>query len=1192
MPQQEQQELSLVNPVEEANIQQRVASNPYYSVFVSASAGSGKTKLLVDRLLRLMMPVIDDKGKIHPGTPPQKIQCLTYSKAAAAEMAIRLQRKLSEWVGLSDKELDHALNDLEIKSNPVMRKAARALFAEILDLPGGMRIETNHAFCQSILQRFPLEAMIIPQFKIIEEGDNLLTFKRAFEEKIDDIAVQDIQTLSPLVNNDNFLQILQELQQNQQHLQPVLQLIERNQFAPYLQKLLQLPYISKEEYLTEICQHWFEEDHLRACIEHNKSLKNKSIQTLIAKLTAWLDLSFEQRILQWDFWRSCFLTQKQDPRVFKVNKGDNDTILTDLNKQAAYVIEACQLLNKYDVYHYTLALLNVFTLIWQHYQEIKRTQGVLYYSDLINYTLQLLDDPGTAWVLFKLDGGLDHILLDEVQDNSTEQWRIAANLSNEFFAGLGRDHHNARTRTFFAVGDYKQSIYSFQGAKPKEFFRWKERLGQQVRDAGELWEDPQLRVSFRSSQIILDFVDQVFSTEANLPGVWDYSSLDQSRIHRSAKIDAPGRIDLWPLVTIEKNQDEDLETLWKPLKVNQQHITSDLVLAEYLANWIKKQIGQIPPYGGDPIKAGDILILIRKRSDFSRALIRALKSKNLPLANLVKTQLLDQIAVQDLLVLCEVLLLPQDDLILACVLKSPLGGLSEDSLMELAASRSQGQTLWDALLTRHEEREDWKTVWLMLSHLFARVDYVSPYALLVEILGEYRGRAKLLARLGGEAVEAIDELLAQALRYEDSHIPSLQGFLYWLKQSERTIKNEAESNLDMIRIMTVHGAKGLQGRVVILPDTMNLAAKQGGFQSDNVLIWKEDPQKNIQIPLYIPNNKFKIQESDYYKKEKLRLEKEESNRLLYVALTRASEWLLICGWRKNQEGNKSTAHKDEDQSRQTWYEDCDRAIRQLPNIQFCDFKEQWDGRHYFAEKKGKLTTQKEYKIDDSIEQKRKEKIKLPQWLGQKNDWLAEVLPAEEPAARQYIPSRPEGIIFGNVPEMISPAKVKEKKDPFFRGRVIHTLLQYLPDYPHHQRYEVASKWFQQKGSIFSSQEKEKIIHQVLQTIESPELRLLFDAESLIEQPITGIVKDVVITGQIDRMRILPDQIWLCDFKSGYKIPKRPETISKTYLRQMSAYWVLLKQIYPKHSIKPLLIWTENLTIMQLSDDLLERYLPA
>ncbi len=1186
----QQQELSFLNPVEEANDQQRIASNPDFSVFVSASAGSGKTKLLVDRLLRLMMPWKDKKGKIHPGTPPHKIQCLTYSKSAATEMAIRLQKKLSEWIGYTDKELDRALKDLQIKPCQAIRKAARSLFANILDLPGGMRIETNHAFCQSILQRFPLEAHIIPQFKIIEEGDNLLMFRRAFNEKIDDIAEHDIQILSPLINNNNFFELLQELQQSQHYLQPVLNLVNQKQFVPYLQKCWGLTYKNKEDYLSYICKNWFDEKSLRICLEQYRSIKRKMTKTTVNTLLFWLNLSTEQRIDQLGLLKESLLRSDGKKRKLSVDKGDDDQILILLDRQADYILQVSETLNQYDVCQFTEALLNVFILIWQHYQEIKRSQGVLHYSDLINYTLHLLDDSGAAWVLFKLDGGLEHILLDEVQDNSVEQWSIADNLSSEFFAGKESWHSISHPRTIFAVGDYKQSIYSFQGAKPEAFFNFRTKIAEKVKNAGELWADPQLRVSFRSSQIILDFVDKVFSSENGLSGVWDNLSNHQFQIHRSARLDAPGRVDIWPLSTMDEIKEEDLETLWTPLKENQHYSTPDFLLAECLASWIKKQIGRLPSYGGQPIKAGDILILIRKRSNFSRALIRALKIKNIPLVNLVKTQLLDQIVVQDLLVLCEVLLLPQDDLTLACVLKSPLGGLSEESLMELSSSRSKGQTLWNALFIRHLEKDDWQKAWSMLSRLFARVDYISPYALFVEILGEYRGRAKFLARLGEEALEAIDELLSQALHYEENHIPSLQGFLYWLKQSERTIKNEAEADLDMVRIMTVHGAKGLQGRLVILPDTMNPSSQQGGFQSDRVLVWKEDSQNNIKIPLYIPNKNYQIKESQYYIRAKKELDEEESNRLLYVALTRASEWLLICGWDEAKSKKKVGKLIDDEKLRKTWYNVCGKALNQLPDVQSCAFQKKWEGTHYYIEQKIAFFSNTTVCPSNSLENQVSEQIKLPHWLKQKEGVIS--LPIEDASLIHYIPSRPEGVLLGDVPALISPVKIKKNKDPFYRGRIIHALLQYLPAYSKEERFNLAYQWLHQRNFKLSVQELEIMVLKIIELIERPELAPLFDSQSLVEQPITGIVNDLVITGKIDRMRIISRKIWLCDFKSGERIPKTPETVPKTYLRQMASYWVLLKEIYPNHQIKPFLIWTDALKVIDLSADLLENYLPS
>ncbi|MDI2090970.1 double-strand break repair helicase AddA [Commensalibacter oyaizuii] len=1176
-----------ITPVDEANEQQRLAATPEISVFVSASAGSGKTKLLVDRLLRLMLPRLGKDGKIHPGTHPQRIQCLTYSKAAAAEMAIRLQRKLSEWVGYSDPELDEALQDLQISPDDTMRKAARALFAQVLDLPGGMRIETNHAFCQSILRRFPLEAEINPQFKVIEEGDNILIFKRAFDEKIDEASSSDVEFLSPAVSSQNFLEILQELQQFQRFLPPLFHLIDHQEFAPYLQKLLRLPCATKAEYLYMVCNEWRDEEQFRSCLNQAVSADSKTLKRLGETALTWLNYDTQQRCERWNDLVYCFLTQEKKLRSIKGTKTDNPEIADYLKSQGEYILEVLDHLNSYLVYDYTLALFRVFTPIWKRYQEIKRTQGALYYNDLIVSTLTLLDDPGAAWVLYKLDGGLDHILLDEVQDNSAEQWKIAADLSNEFFSGIGSDDHLPHPRTVFAVGDYKQSIYSFQGAKPQEFLFWHKDFRQKVLDAGQLWRDPQLRVSFRSSQVILDFVDQVFSPHQGLKGLtgnYDQSGNIELITHRSAKTDAPGRVDIWPLVQVDSADTEEEMELWQPLKENQTYLSAELILADSLAEWIKNQIGKIPSYGGAPIVAGDILILIRKRSNFSKALIRSLKSKNIPLANLVRTQLLDQLAVQDLLILCEILLLPQDDLALACVLKSPLGGLDDESLMQLAAPRREGQSLWGALYLRHKERPEWLKVWKMLSSLFLRIDYVTPYALLVEILGEHHGRAKLLARLGGEAVEAIDELLSQALQYENLHTPSLQGFLYWLKQSERMIKNEAETNLDMVRIMTVHGAKGLQGRLVILPDTMNVASPRGGFQVKNILAWKEDLQQGLMVPLYVPRKQFDLVENASYREDRKQTEEEESNRLLYVALTRASEWLLICGWQKPSNHDKSI----DELPQGNWYKHSFYAIRQL-NAQRQSFIGEWSGDHWWVEQGQPQVLQKE-KVAEK--ENNINPVSFPQWMGRDKGWIARSLPSEDRSATAHLtPSRPDGVEFGELPSVVSPLQTKVEKDPLQRGKLVHQLLQYLPDCPHEKRYSIALRWLQQLQNNYSTAEIERLVQQVLRTMEHPDLQLLFDSKSLVEQPIVGQIHDVVITGQVDRMRILDNQIIFCDFKSGRRIPKSVEEVPITYLKQMAAYWALLRSLYPKHQIKPLIIWTDITKIMFLPEHLMIQYCP-
>lgn len=1188
--------------IDRANAQQRLASNPEASVFVSASAGSGKTKLLVDRLLRLMLPRIDGEGKLQPGTHPHRIQCLTYSRAAAAEMAIRLQRRLGEWVGFTNEELDRSLIELEITPTPEIRKAARALFAEVLDLPGGMRIETNHAFCQSILKRFPVEAAVVPQFKIIEESDNFQALQRAIEQGIPDVTDEKIKALSEQISIDNFFQVLKELLSHKRQFNALIPLIEQGKIDHIIAEIFGIPYLNEDQLIQPVCEHWPDEEAYFSflkesleIVEQEKSVKQ--IQNCLTQAIRWLSLPVSQRRAQWDRWCSCYLTAKGTILNFLSTDGKTEALKKIKAKLYKNAERLCRIEHQRIVSRtarISLCLLQAAVPILKNYQESKKHQGVVDYNDLISHTLDLLDDPGAAWILYKLDGGLDHILLDEVQDNSGEQWRIASDLSAEFFAGLGIESNAPRPRTIFAVGDFKQSIYSFQGADPAQFDRWRQRFREKVLAAHQIWQEPQLTVSFRSTEPILDFVDHVFTSENSSSGLSEGGQDKVALKHESSKLGEGGRVELWPLV-IEQTEKTDDDNLWEVLDENIQQQSADQQLANELASWINKQIGKVPPYGGKPIMAGDILILVTKRSAFVFNLIRALKSRKIPVATLVRTNLTDQLAVKDLLALCDVLLLPQDDLTLACVLKSPLGGLTEDDLMELAGRRQEDQPLWSALRSRYYENERWDRAWKMLYTLFNRIDYVSPYELLSEILGEHGGRAKIMARLGGESLEAIDELLSAAQQYETNHTASVQGFLHWLRSSERIIKHEAESTFDMVRIMTVHGAKGLQGRLVILPDTVNPAGDRRKGNKNDRLFWTKDPSSDLEIPLYVPRKELQTPLTIDLQKRLYQAEIEERNRLLYVALTRASEWLVICGWYKPKSNSKE---KETDEAvnfpEDVWYQYCRNAIQAmsaLPKYKFEHHPFKWEGELLVVEKQSSFKPEK-VASKGSITLKTPDEIILPSWMGKEPDWIGVPPPEEAENLTSLIPSRPDGVYLGKVPSVHSPLQATGKKVPFFRGRLVHELLQYLPDCPKEEREAIALQWIERTNMHMKSQDAKVLIKQVLSVMEHSDLHFLFDSESLVEQPLIGVVDGIVITGKIDRMRILPEQVIICDFKSGRRAPKIAENIPEIYLKQMAAYRSLIREIYPNRLVNALLVWTDDAKITKIPEILLEKYYPT
>ena len=484
-------------------------------------------------------------------------------------------------------------------------------------------------------------------------------------------------------------------------------------------------------------------------------------------------------------------------------------------------------------------------------------------------------------MLYKLDGGLDHLLLDEVQDTAPQQWRIAHALTEEFFAGAGAREDK---RTIFAVGDRKQSIYSFQGADTAEFDRSHDELAGRVRASGRIFEDVELDVSFRSTGPVLALVDAVFADPAARPGV---VAPGETLAHYADRVGHAGTVELWPLAPVPAPTPH---RPWTVPEQNQSQTSARQLLADTLADWIRDQTNGsvLLESKGRPLAAGDVLILVRRRDEFARVLLRALKARGVPVAGLDRLVLTDQPAVQDLMALADALLLPSDDLTFGCVLTSPLGGLSDDELSDLAIDRPG--SLWDALRGRADERPSWRRAADFFTLLLGRVDYVSPYALLAEALGPLGGRARLFNRLGAEAAEPVDEMLNAALTYGARHPPSLQGFLHWLRRSGAEVKREAEAAGNLVRIMTVHGAKGLQAPLVIVPDTSALP------QEDGALVWANDAATGRAVPLWAPRKEFRCPALDQLRVAGRQRQMEEHNRLLYVALTRAEDRLLVCGW--------------------------------------------------------------------------------------------------------------------------------------------------------------------------------------------------------------------------------------------------------------------------------------------------------
>ncbi|MFT8665267.1 double-strand break repair helicase AddA [Acetobacter orientalis] len=1174
--------------ITQANVQQGLASDPTASVFVSASAGSGKTKLLIDRLLRLMLPRQLESGDIAPGSHPARILCLTFTKAAAAEMAIRLQQRLGRWVTLQDTALDRELHALSVPCTPETRRQARALFADVLDLPGGMRIGTIHAFCQSLLRRFPLEAAMNPHFTVMEETDASLALLGCVETVL---GGKNTATLAPLAGQiglSDFVSLAGKLRHLPQAERMLEWALKQPQDIPtiFCRVLGLSPAALKGSDLDQrqaACTAIPHEETLRAFLGILADEGTDTVKRNVLVLLDWLTLAPIQRAEQWDVWRHGFLTKDGKPRSTGLITAKLRTKYTSqaeyLVREAERIVAVEETLRARALAGLGVALLQSAAPVAALYAARKTQRGLVEYDDLIRRTLGLLREPGAAWVMYKLDGGIDHLLLDEVQDTSREQWRIAGDLTEEFFAGEGTRTLNETPRTVFAVGDYKQSIYGFQGADPDSFRTWRRVFKERTQAAGLRWREPELTVSFRSTAPVLALVDAVFSVPEAAKGVAEEDG--RAMHHQSARPGQGGRVELWPLAEAGEEEDESTSP-WQAAQANTTRQSPRQKLADTLARHIARTLATPPQAGEKPLTPGDVLILVPRRSPFVTALIRALKTENVPVATLVRTGLADQLAVQDLMALCAALLLPQDDLTLACVLTSPLGGVSDASLMDLATQRRPAEPLWSALRTRHTERPEWAQAWALLDSLFHRVDYLTPHELLSEALGRAGGRARLLARLGPEAAESIDELLSAALRYQEQHPPSLQGFVHWLRNSEESVKREAEAGGDSVRVMTAHGAKGLQARLVILPDTV------GKPKYEDRLFWAKDKHTGLDVPVYVPRSALATGLTQSLRAATQACAIEEYNRLLYVALTRAAERLIVCGWMPSQHIPP-----------ESWYERCKVGF-EAAGAQKRPWQEgDWQGEALVLEEVPALQPEGAQPTQQASAAPAPEsRPALPSWMGYAPLWRPVLPVAEKTLARPLSPSRPDDAMLGPLPPVRSPLDVASitpaaaREAAFRRGNLIHALLQYLPAHPPEQWAERAQGWLARPASGLKPAEAQHLAHQVLGVLALPDLAPLFAPEARAEQKLAGLAGGQVIVGQVDRMRVLPDRVLVCDFKSGRHMPRNVAGTPVLYLRQMAAYRALLQGLYPTKPIVCVLVWTEGPRADVLPDTMLAAHAPG
>ncbi len=1147
--------MSPVSAPAEVLARQREASDPAVSAWVSANAGSGKTYVLAQRVIRLLLE----------GTDPTKILCLTFTKAAAANMANRVFSELSRWTGLDDAALDEAMRGIGVRTRDAVRRArARRLFAQALETPGGLKVQTIHAFCTRLLHQFPFEANVAARFDVLDEraqngllsGASLAVLIEAAGSP-DSAAGRALTTATAAVADQSFVEVVNEAIRQREKLRSwidaaggveaaiadlcgPLGITAADTLERVEAEIIDGPLLPMRQWqaVADIFRYGGKIDAAQAA-----RLDGALAAAGAARVKTYLEV---------------FFTQKGEERARIATKSieaEHPELVERLSAERARLLALIERRRALISRDNTAALITIADQVIARYQAEKERRGVLDYDDLIGKTLDLLNRVDAAWVHYKLDLGIDHVLIDEAQDTSPRQWEIIAKLVSEFTAGLGA--REGRKRSIFAVGDEKQSIFSFQGAAPDAFAKM-HRSFKRAYDAAELPLVPiELKYSFRSLQIILDAVDEVFGRPPAFHGLTAETEQIPTA-HSAVRAQAPGHVEIWPLEQpAERPAIKPWDAPFDATTPDDPRVTLASKIARAVRAWIAR--GDLVGEGETrhPLRHGDILILVRQRGPQFEAIIRALKNAEVPVAGADRLVLTEHIAVMDLLALADALLLPEDDLALATVLKSPLFGLDDNDLFTLAHARAG--SLRASLSAQSEPR--FTEISARLDAYGQRAQVETPFAFYARVLGTERGRAKILARLGGEAIDALDEFLDLALDYERNEVPSLQGFAHWLRAANAEIKRDMEMDRDEVRVMTVHGAKGLEAPIVILADTLSppagppqrqprlLALPHHGAApgAPDRIIWAA--RKDDDVPAIARARQAAATAAEH-----------EHRRLLYVAMTRAADRLVICG-----------AAGERKMPENCWYDLVAQALVPLAAEEPADHG---DGNVWRWRKVAPDAAAPVPAVD------RPQSIAVPSWLAR-----------DAPPGRQVFALTPS--VDDGAAASARAASREDRRLAMLRGTIMHRLLQSLPNLASNERATAAQNFLARAARDFSAAEREKLLAQAFNVLDDRRFAALFAPGARAEVPIVGRLTDssgrpILVSGQIDRLAVTADEILIADYKTNRSPPRATEDVPDSYIRQLALYRALLMKIYPGHTIRATLVWTDVPDLMELSPALLDR----
>jgi len=1123
-----------VHPLKDNQV---LAVDPGETVWLSASAGTGKTQVLSARVLRLLL---------QPEVEPSQILCLTFTKAGAAEMAVRVNEVLAGWVRMDEAELARDLKAIGAGFGKAELDRARTLFASVLDCPGGgLRIDTIHAFSQWLLSAFPEEAGLTPGTRAMEDRERDLLVREVLAQMLLDAEAQgDAETLDALADLS--------LRKGPDAVEAWLMRCAGARDAwfgpgawtPPLRErvnaLLGLAADAGEADVAALCaDDRFDTMSLRLCMQAQAGWNAKTGQEAAARVATWLAQAPAERAAGIGDLQAALFTQKGEPRsiakMIEIDPRYADHVAR-VADSIGRVRELQILLALAEWLAPALALGRKFALAWD---EAKAREGLIDFDDQIRRASDLLSRSDLSdWIRYKLDRRFDHILVDEAQDTNEAQWRIIDALTGEFFAGLRRP--GDRMRTLFVVGDYKQAIFRFQGTSPENFSRARHRVREKMaaafQAARELREEIDARElldlglgrSYRTAQSVLSFVDRAIEAIGHAR----FGLSDPPEPHIGDR--RPGLVALWQPVDTpdgDTGEDEDARTwISRP----------DRLLADRIARQVREWLDTgFPLAKGEPRNAGpgDIMVLVRKRKELAGLIVARLHARGVPVAGVDRLRLGAPLAVKDLMAALRFAAQPLDDLNLANLLVSPLVGWSQQELLE-RGWRGRGVRLWDHLRASADPAT--RAALARLGQLLALADYEPPQGLLHWMLvGPWQGRRALVARLGREANDPIDELLNAALAYASAHTPSLQGFIQWFDAGEGELKREAGASEGLVRVMTVHGSKGLQAPIVILADA---AGNPDASPTGGLSLPEELPGGGAGRVLPLPGltKDERIGRIAEAEAKAAAEEREEHWRLLYVAMTRAEEALFIGG---------SLGPRDKGAPAP------DSWLAQLRPLFPEDGIEDWLwGTRWELGSRAPA-------VDVGRRQGGEPRPELPGWA------LRPVGPEPRPP-RPLAPSSA-----GEDQSPAPPLPPGAMQDAARRGTLVHKLLERLPELPASDRADAARRWLDRQARDLDEAARAEIAGSALRVLEAEEWAELFSPAALAEVPLAAVVGGQVIAGTADRLLVAEGRVQVVDFKSAARPPHGVEDIPLSTLRQMAAYVAALEAIYPGRQVSAAVLYT-------------------